>query len=136
MRRPTEPHSGSSFPMAKVLVVDDEESIIWIFRKLVEGLGHECLSAATGEKGIEIARESQPELVFMDVKLPGIDGLTALDSVRSVAPGAKFVVMTAHGTLDTAVRAMKLGAVEYLAKPIDLDQARGLIQGSLKGAGV
>jgi DNA-binding NtrC family response regulator len=122
--------------MAKVLVVDDEESIIWIFRKLVEGLGHECLSAATGEKGIEIARESQPDLVFMDVKLPGIDGLTALDSVRTVAPRARFVVMTAHGTLDTAVRAMKLGAVEYLAKPIDLDQARGLIQGALKGAGV
>jgi DNA-binding NtrC family response regulator len=122
--------------MAKVLVVDDEESIIWIFRKLVEGLGHECLSAATGEKGIEIARESQPDLIFMDVKLPGIDGLTALDSVRTVAPRARFVVMTAHGTLDTAVRAMKLGAVEYLAKPIDLDQARGLIQGALKGAGV
>jgi DNA-binding NtrC family response regulator len=72
----------------------------------------------------------------MDVKLPGIDGLTALDSVRTVAPRARFVVMTAHGTLDTAVRAMKLGAVEYLAKPIDLDQARGLIQGALKGAGV
>jgi len=122
--------------MAKVLVVDDEESIVWIFRKLVESLGHAFLSAPTGEKGIEAARDEQPDLIFMDVKLPGMDGLTALEEVRRVAPRAKYVVMTAYGTLDTAVRAMKLGAVEYLAKPVDLDQARALIQGSIKGAGL
>jgi len=122
--------------MAKILVVDDEESIIWIFRKLVESLGHAFLSAATGEKGIEIAKAEQPDLVFMDVKLPGIDGLSALEEVRRVAPRSKYVVITAHGTLDTAVRAMKLGAVEYLSKPVELDQARALIQGSIKGAGV
>ena len=97
--------------MAKVLVVDDEESIIWIFRKLVEGLGHAFLGAPTAEKGIEIARAEQPDLVFMDVKLPGMDGLTALEEVRRVAPRSKHIVITAHGTLDTAVRAMKLGAV-------------------------
>jgi len=122
--------------MAKVLVVDDEDSIVWVFRKLVESMGHEFLAAATGEKGIEAARTGQPDLVFMDVKLPGIDGLTAIDGIRGVAPRARYVVMTAHGTLDTAVRAMKLGAVEYLSKPVDLDQARALIQGALKGAGV
>src|SRR5437867_1101148 len=134
--RPEEPPSGSSFPMAKVLIVDDEESIIWIFRKLVESLGHAFLFAPTAEKGIEIAREEQPELIFMDVKLPGMDGLTALEEVRRVAPRSKYVVITAHGTLDTAVRAMKLGAVEYLPKPVELDHARALIQGSIKGAGL
>ncbi|HVE38824.1 MAG TPA: sigma-54 dependent transcriptional regulator [Planctomycetota bacterium] len=122
--------------MAKVLVVDDEESIIWIFRKLVESLGHAFLFAPTAEKGIEIAKAEQPELVFMDVKLPGMDGLTAIEEVRRVAPRAKYVVITAHGTLDTAVRAMKLGAVEYLSKPVELDQARALIQASIKGAGL
>ena len=122
--------------MAKVLVVDDEESIIWIFRKLVESLGHAFLSAPSAEKGIDLARDEQPDLVFMDVKLPGMDGLTALEEVRRVAPRAKYIVVTAHGTLDTAVRAMKLGAVEYLSKPVDLDQARALIQGAIKGAGL
>jgi DNA-binding NtrC family response regulator len=122
--------------MPKVLVVDDEESIIWIFRKLVESLGHAFLSAPTAEKGIEVAKAEQPELVFMDVKLPGMDGLTAIEEVRRVAPRSKYVVITAHGTLDTAVRAMKLGAVEYLSKPVELEQARALIQASIKGAGL
>ena len=122
--------------MGKVLVVDDEESIVWVFRKLIEGLGHAFLSAPTAEKGIEIATAEQPELVFMDVKLPGMDGLTALEEIRRVAPKARYVVMTAHGTLDTAVRAVKLGAAEYLSKPIDLDRARTLIQSALQGVPV
>jgi DNA-binding NtrC family response regulator len=119
--------------MAKVLVVDDEESIVWVFRKLIEGMGHACLTSPTAERAIEIARAEQPDLVFMDVKLPGMDGLTALEEVRRVAPRAKFVVITAHGSLDTAVRAVKLGAAEYLAKPIDLERARSLVEASLKG---
>ncbi len=122
--------------MAKILVVDDEESIIWIFRKLIEGMGHACLSSATAEKAIEIARAEQPELVFMDVKLPGMDGLSALEEVRRISARSKFIVITAHGSLDTAVRALKLGAVEYLAKPIDLDRARSLIELALKGVSV
>jgi DNA-binding NtrC family response regulator len=122
--------------MAKVLVVDDEESIIWIFRRLVEGMGHAFLSSATAEKALEIARAEQPEMVFMDVKLPGMDGLTALEEVRRLCARAKYVVMTAHGSLDTAVRALKLGAVEYLSKPVDLDRARSLIEQALKGVAV
>jgi DNA-binding NtrC family response regulator len=120
--------------MGKVLVVDDEESIIWAFRKFIEGLGHGFLSAATGEKGIEVARAEQPDLVIMDVKLPGMDGLAALEEVRRVAPRARFIVITAHGSLDTAVRAVRLGAAEYLPKPVDLEKARPLIQGALQGA--
>jgi two-component system NtrC family response regulator len=119
--------------MAKVLVVDDEESIVWVFRKLVESMGHGFLSAATAEKGLEIARAEQPDLVFMDVKLPGMDGLTALADVRRLAPRAKHVVITAHGTLDTAVKAVKSGAAEYLTKPVDLDRVRALIESSLAG---
>ncbi|HEX7897552.1 MAG TPA: sigma-54 dependent transcriptional regulator [Planctomycetota bacterium] len=122
--------------MAKVLVVDDEESIVWVFRKLIESMGHAFLSAATAEKGIELARAEAPDLVFMDVKLPGMDGLTALAEVRRVAPRAKHVVITAHGTLDTAVKAVKSGAAEYLTKPLDLDRVRALVETALRGAAV
>jgi len=122
--------------MARILVVDDEESIVWAFRQFLEGLGRECLASATAEQGIEIARRHQPDLVILDVKLPGMDGLSALEELRRVAPRAKFIVITAHGTLDTAVRALKLGAVEYLAKPVDLDKARKLVQAALQGAAV
>ncbi len=122
--------------MAKVLVVDDEESIVWIFRKMVEGLGHECLSAATAERGLELVRDAQPDVVFLDVKLPGMDGLTALEQMRSLAPRARFIVITAHGTLETAVKAVKLGAAEYLPKPVDLDRARTLVQEALRGVAV
>ncbi|HXX94663.1 MAG TPA: sigma-54 dependent transcriptional regulator [Planctomycetota bacterium] len=122
--------------MAKILVVDDEESIIWVFRRLVEGMGHAFLSSATAEKALDLARAEQPDLVFLDVKLPGMDGLTALEEVRRLSPRSKFVVMTAHGSLDTAVRSVKLGAVEYLSKPVDLDRARSLVELSLKGAPV
>jgi DNA-binding NtrC family response regulator len=122
--------------VGKVLVVDDEESIIWAFQRFIQGLGHDFLSSATAERGIQIARAEQPDLVILDVKLPGMDGLTAIEEVRRVAPRARFIVITAHGTLDTAVRAVKLGAAEYLPKPVDLEKARKLIEGALKGVSV
>lgn len=119
--------------MVKVLVVDDEESIVWAFRRLVEGMGHGFLSAATAERGLELARKEQPDLVFLDVKLPGMSGLDALEEARRACPRAKFVVITAHGSLDAAVRAVRLGAVEYLAKPVDLDRARALVEAAARG---
>ena len=122
--------------MARILVVDDEESIVWAFRKFIEGMGHTCDSAPTAEKGIEQARAEPPDIVIMDVKLPGMDGLTAIEEVRSVAPKAKFIVITAHGSLDTAVRAMKLRAAEYLPKPIDLDRAQEMVETILSGVPV
>jgi len=121
--RPAEPVLDRTSPWLKCWSSTTRESIIWIFRKLVEAWATSS-SRPHREKGIEAAGLRQADVVFMDVKLPGMDGLAALVEVRRVAPRAKFIVMTAHGTLDTAVRAMKLGAVEYLSKPVDLDQAR------------
>ncbi len=122
--------------MAKVLVVDDESSIIWAFRKFLEGLGHDFLSSATAERAVELAREEHPDLVIIDVRLPGMDGFAGLEEIRRVAPGAKFIVITAHGTLDTAVKAVKLGAAEYLPKPVDLERARVLVEAALRGVAV
>lgn len=120
--------------MAKVLVVDDEESIVWSFRKLLESMGHVCLSSGSGERAVILAKQESPDLVVLDVKLPGIDGLTALEEIRRTLPNGRFLVMTAHGTLDTALRAHKLGANEYLLKPLDLDVARDRITTLLTGS--
>lgn len=119
--------------MAKVLVVDDEESIVWAFQKLLESLGHAVLSSATAERALEIARAEHPDLVIVDVKLPGVSGLWAVEEIRREVPGTKVIVITAHGTLDTAVQAYKLGAEEYLPKPLDLNVARERIEEVLKG---
>jgi DNA-binding NtrC family response regulator len=119
--------------MAKVLVVDDEESIVWSFRKLLESMGHVCLSSGTGERAVLLVRQESPDLVILDVKLPGIDGLTALEEMRKSLPEGRFLVMTAHGTLDTAIRAQRLGASEYLLKPIGLEIARERIRSLLGG---
>jgi nitrogen regulation protein NR(I) len=120
--------------MGTVLVVDDEQSITWAFEKFLTSLGHSVRTAPTAEQGLEIARREPPDLVILDVRLPGMDGLAALEEIRKLNPDARVIVITAHGTLETAVRAVKLGAVDYLAKPVDLAKARRLIESALAGA--
>lgn len=117
---------------ALVLIVDDEESIIWALRKVVESMGLEVLSAASAEQALGLAKNRVPDVILLDVKLPGMDGLRALEEFKNVAPSAKVIVMTAHGSLDTAVRSLKLGAQEYLPKPFDVDQVKALIQTALR----
>ncbi|HEY3226007.1 MAG TPA: sigma-54 dependent transcriptional regulator [Planctomycetota bacterium] len=119
--------------MSTVLVIDDEQSIIWAFEKFLTSLGHAVRSAPTAEQGLELARKEPPDLIILDVKLPGMDGLSALEEIRKLRPEARVIIITAHGTLETAVRAVKLGAVDYLAKPVDLAKARRLIESALSG---
>src|SRR5262245_44039319 len=122
--------------MATVLVIDDEQSITWAFERFLTTLGHRFISAPTAEQGLALAEREKPDLVIMDVKLPGMNGLDAVDRLRKRDPDARVIVITAHGNLDTAVRAAKAGAVEYLTKPLDLQKARDLIEGALRRAPV
>ena len=114
--------------MGSILMVEDEASVVWAFKRLVVGMGHAFQSAGTAEEGVSLAARDKPDLILMDVRLPGKDGLWAIREIRKNRPDARVVVVTAHGTLETAMEAMKQGAVEYLSKPVDLDQARGLIR--------
>ncbi len=106
-----------------VLIIDDEESVAWALRKACERQGCRAAVAATAEDGIAQAKRHPPDAVFLDVRLPGMDGLTALAKLKEVAPDAAVIVITAHGNLATAVKAVEGGAFDYLAKPFDLDQA-------------
>ncbi len=106
-----------------ILIIDDEEPIAWALRRAFEREKYRVGVAATAEDGLAQARKSPPDVVFLDVRLPGMDGLTALAELRKIAPNAAVIVITAHGNLNTAVKAVEGGAFDYLAKPFDLAQA-------------
>jgi two-component system, NtrC family, nitrogen regulation response regulator GlnG len=105
------------------MICDDEESLAWALRKLCEKQGYHTTVVATGEAALLHARSNPLDVVFLDVQLPGSDGLTVLGQLRTIAPDAAVVIITAHGNLNTAVQAVSGGAFDYLSKPFDLDQA-------------
>ena len=108
---------------ATLLIVDDEEAISWALRKAFERLGHTVGVAASAEAALELAAKLKPDAIILDVRLPGMDGLTALGRLREETRNAPIIVVTAHGNLSTAVRAVEGGAFDYLSKPFDLSQA-------------
>lgn len=118
--------------MGRVLIVDDEPSICWAFRESLTDVGHSVEIAATAEEGLRIAGENPPDAVILDVRLPGIDGLTAMDAFRELVGPVPIVVMTAFGGLETAVKAIEGGAYEYLVKPFDLDTGTTVVRRALE----
>ncbi len=113
--------------MSHVLIVDDEESICWALRRLLTEEGHQVDVASQRRRRASRAAACRPDLVLLDVRLPGIDGLSAMEQYRATIGPAPIVVMTAFGNLDTAVNALGNGAFEYLTKPFDLDQAATVV---------
>jgi two-component system nitrogen regulation response regulator GlnG len=118
--------------MSKFLIVDDEPSICWAFSQFLTDEGHTVGVAATAEEGLRLAEADRPDAVVLDVRLPGMDGLTALSAFRARVGPAPIVVITAFGNLDTAVRAVEGGAFDYLIKPFDLDQAAAVLSRAIQ----
>ena len=118
--------------MSRILIVDDEASICWAFRESLGDLGHHVEVAATAEEGLRIAGSGTLDVVVLDVRLPGMDGLTAMRSFRERIGHAPIIIITAFGNLETAVRALEGGAFDYLVKPFDLDQATTVVKRALE----
>ena len=114
--------------MAHLLIVDDESSICWAMAKLARTLGHTVASAASAEQGFEAAAERRPDVIVLDVRLPGLSGLAAMDRFRQTVGAVPIIIITAFGDLATAVEAVRNGAFEYLLKPFDLATAQRAIQ--------
>jgi DNA-binding NtrC family response regulator len=119
--------------MAKVLVADDERSICDAFRTLLTAEGHVALIAATGPDALKAVREQRPDAVFLDVRLPGLDGLATLKEIAAIDPKLPVTVMTAYGTLETASEALRNNAFDYLGKPLELAQVRQVLRRALHG---
>jgi len=118
--------------MSRILIVDDEPSICWAFRESLGDDGHHVDVAASAEEGLRIAATSELDVVVLDVRLPGIDGLTAMRAFRERIGHVPIIMITAFGNLETAVRALEGGAFDYLVKPFDLDEATRVVKRALE----
>ena len=107
---------------ARILIADDEDSLRWVLEKGLRQAGYDVTAVKDGDSALKAFAAAPFDLVFLDIRMPGIDGLTALARLRETRPDACVVVMTAHGTMETAIQAMQRGAYDYLAKPFDLDE--------------
>lgn len=117
--------------MTKILVADDERSICQAFVQLLKRDGYDPLVASGGREAVDLARRERPDAVFIDINMPDLSGLEALAEIRGFAPDLPVIVMTAYGTMRTAMEAMRLGAFDYLGKPLELAQIRALLRRAL-----
>lgn len=118
--------------MSHVLIVDDEPSICWGFREFLTEDGHDVAVASSAEEALRLSEGARFDAVVMDVRLPGMDGLTAIRELRKRIGEAPVIVITAFGNLETAVQAVREGAFDYLPKPFDLQQASDIVGRALQ----
>ncbi|MBI1987970.1 MAG: sigma-54-dependent Fis family transcriptional regulator [Nitrospinae bacterium] len=115
----------------RILVVDDEKDMLQNYQRMIQPWGYECLTAAGGQKAIELIRKEMPGLVLTDLRMPGKDGLEVLRAAKTIDRDIVVILITAYATIDTAVQAIKEGAFDYLQKPFTSEQLRNAIQKGL-----
>jgi len=115
----------------RILIADDEDGLRWVLEKGFRGAGYQVTAVKDGAAALREAEAQRFDMILLDIRMPGIDGLTLLKQVRERRRDAQVVIMTAHGTMETAVQAMQDGAYDYLAKPFDLDEALLLAERAL-----
>ncbi len=118
--------------MGTILIVDDDAQLRHSFTKLLSEEGHTALASPTGEGGLELVKSSVPDLVIIDVRLPGMDGLKTFHAMHEIEPKLPVIVMTAYGAADTAIEATKQGAFDYVLKPFDIPEMLATIEKALE----
>jgi len=118
--------------MGHILIVDDDAQLRQSFEKLLNAEGHTVKTASTGEAAIAQVQAAVPDLVIMDVRMPGMNGLEAFRAIHEIEPKLPVIIMTAFGTTDTAIEATKLGAFEYVLKPPEIPDILALISQALE----
>jgi two-component system nitrogen regulation response regulator GlnG len=120
--------------MDKLLIVDDEADVQYSFRRIFDSPELELVTASSGEEALKLAPRVEPNLVVMDVRMGGMNGLETLRKIRELDAKLPVIMMTAYGTTQTAIEAMKLGAYDYLLKPFDVPKLKEIIFSALKAA--
>lgn len=117
--------------MAKVVIIDDEASILELMSKCCRSLGHEVTACESGTAGIAALRAVRPEVVIVDLLIPDANGLDIIKLCRSELPSAAVIMVTGHGSVESAVEAMRLGAFDYLSKPFDISDLKRTVDQAL-----
>jgi len=119
------------FLLNKILIIDDEEHLCWALEKGLRQEGYQVITATRGKEGLELIQHETPSLVILDLKMPEMDGLEVLVKAKDLMPKLPVIMITAHGSIDTAIEAMKLGAIDYIVKPFDLDELKIVVKQAL-----
>ncbi|MFW6115272.1 MAG: sigma-54-dependent transcriptional regulator, partial [Thermodesulfobacteriota bacterium] len=114
-----------------VLIVDDEPSIIQSLHGILSDEGFEVLSADGGQKALDIIKETIPDIVLLDIWMKDMDGIETLMKIRELHPSLQVIMISGHGTIETAVKATKLGAYDFIEKPLSLEKVLLTIQNAL-----
>jgi nitrogen regulation protein NR(I) len=120
--------------MSKLLLIDDETDVQYSFQRIFDSPEIELTTASSGEEGLKLIPKVKPDLVLMDIRMGGINGMETLRRIRQMDSKLLVILMTAYGTTQTAIEAMKLGAYDYLLKPFDVLKLKDIVNNALKAA--
>src|SRR5207244_12924051 len=120
--------------MDRLLLIDDEADVQYSFRRIFDSPGIELTAASSGEEGLKLITKVRPDLVLMDVRMGGMNGMETLRRIRQTDAKLPVIMMTAYGTTQTAIEAMKLGAYDYLLKPFDVPKLKQIVFAAFKAA--
>ena len=120
--------------MSKLLLIDDETDVQYSFQRIFDSPDIELTTASSGEEGLKLIPKIKPDLVLMDIRMGGMNGLETLRRIRQMDSRLLVILMTAYGTTQTAIEAMKLGAYDYLLKPFDVLKLKEIVTKALKAA--
>ena len=120
--------------MNSILIIDDDDQLRNSFKKLLSEEGYQVDSAASGEAGLSIVKKKVPDIVILDMRLPGMNGLETFRAIRKIEPKLPVIIMTAFGTTETAIEATKLGAFDYILKPFDIPDMLSLVKQAISAS--
>lgn len=119
----------------KILIVDDQIGIRVLLMEVFSGDGYVTFQASNGKTALDLVRKESPDIVLLDMKIPGMDGLEILKHIKSIDPSIKVIMMTAYGELAMIREATDLGALMHFTKPFDIDEMRLAVKNELKEPG-
>ena len=117
---------------ARVLIVDDEKDFVEMFALRLEGQGERVSTAHSGKEALKILENNIIDVVILDIRMPGMDGIDVLKQIKKLYPIIEVILLTGHGSTETAVKGMKLGAFDYLMKPADFEDIKIKLESARK----